>query len=768
MKLPEIVGLAVFGSALCSGQVLAQAANTVEEVLVTAEKRAEPIQNVPVAVTVLTGAQLDALSLNTLPEVARVVPGVQLQLKYGPGRPTFVIRGVALLDYNANNAPAAAIYVDDVYQPSTAMGGVSLFDLDRVEILKGPQGGLFGRDTSGGAVQVISTRPDFGRASGYAKAGFGRWNVWSLEGASNLPITDTLAVRISALREKGNGGWQYSLTDRKHWGAPDRTGGRVQVRYAPTPELDVNLKVEGSWNGSEVALARAVALYTRTGAFCAPALAGRRDDAGCFTLNQATRVVQRLPAGAFASEQARDGSTTLSHAFNRLKNRNRAATLSGTYHFDGFDLVSISGWNRFHYGQNYDFAASPDRMALQIDRTDFESVSQELRLLSTGDGRFSWLLGANWAQDNLTVDRAIDIRDNLMISPTLGIKDPRKAVLQLGYNQDTRYAAAFGQADYRVLDTVTVSGTLRYSDHTKRYYDGSVSASRPYLVTLTGLESRYELDDDLTGKASIDWRPAEGVMGYASVARGYKSGGVFGGFNQVAGQVRPYDEETVWAYEAGFKLALMQRRAFVSGAVFHYDYSDAQGFTNVQLPTTTGLTVAYPVLTNLGDAKHDGAELEATVNPVTGLTLQGGLAYLTANWENTNGLTYLSPEGIRVPQEGRTRAYAPKWSGFGLVRYEADLSQTLNAAAQVDANFRSDQTFPKTAVERAIGGVEAFSLLNGRLTFTLTPQQLSLSVWGRNLSNERYRTEVGSDGLGSYTETFGEPRSYGIEIAKRW
>lgn len=768
MKLKSIVTLAVAGSAVAGAPALAQTAGgEVGELIVTAQRRSEPLASVPITMSAFTGDQLNNLAVDRLPEVAAIVPGVQLQAKKGAGLPNFVIRGAGLLDYNPNNSPPTAVYIDEVYQPSPAMGEIPLIDLERIEILKGPQGGLYGRDTSGGAIQVISKRPILREHEGYVTLGYGRWNRFTLEGAGSVPLGDKAALRLTVYREDGDDTWQRSLASNTNWGEPDRTYGRLQLLVQPNERLDVNLKLEAGWDGSETVLGRSISLYTSNGAWCAAALQGRRDDAGCYNLSQVIRGMLRQPISPSGAAQTDDGSLTLSRPFNKLANRNRSGVLAATYRLDGAELKSVTSLGKFRFGQNTDFAASVDRLALQTERTDIDTFSQELRLVSTGDSRLRWMVGAIWAEDDLVEWRSIDMRDNILIQRGLGIPNPALAVLQLTYNQDSRYAAAYGQLNWRFTDALSLTGDLRYSDQKKRYYDGFVGASRPAITLLSNLESRYKLKDHWSGKATLDWKPRSGAMLYASVARGYKSGGIFGGFNQVVGQIAPYVEETVWSYEAGFKTEWLDRRLQVNGAAFHYDYLDAQGFTNVPMPIGGGLTAAYPLLTNLGDADHNGVELEAVARPAKGLTLQGGAAWLEATYTRTS-VVNTSPEGLLVPLEGRTRPFAAKWSGFALARYEMTLTDNLGAAFQVDANFRSRLTFPVTPVERALGGVPGYSLVNARATFDIRPHDFQVSVWATNLANRRYRLDFGSDGLGSYTEIYGEPRTWGVEVTKRW
>lgn len=765
MKLRLAVAAAAIGPALAGGEASAQVAEGVREIVVTAQRRAEPLRLVPITMAALAADELDARSITRLPQAAAATTGVQVQAKKGAGLPNFVIRGAGLLDYNPNNSPPAAVYIDEVYQPSAAMGEIALVDLDRLEILKGPQGGLYGRDTSAGAIHVLTRRPELGARDGYISFGFGRWRRGVLEGAATTPLGDKAAMRVTAFHESGDGGWQRSLPDGRTWGAPDRALLRVQLRAAPVERLDLNLKVEAGWDGSETALGRSIPLYSPTGGVCQPMLEGRRDDTACLTLSQFIRASLRLPPTPSAAQQTPDGSATLSRAFNTLGNRSLSATLSAAYALDGASLSSVTSLGRVRFKQNSDFGASYDRLALQTARTQIDTFSQEFRLTSTGDGQLRWLAGAIWAEDRLDEARSIDMRDNALAQRALVVPDPSAAFLQLSYGQDSRYAALYGQLNWRFTDTVRVTADLRYSDQTKRYFDGFVGFSRPYLTRLSNLASRYELDAHWSGKATLDWKPREDALAYASVARGYKSGGIFGGFNQIAAQVAPYVEETVWSYEIGFKTAWLDRRIELNGAAFHYDYADVQGFVSAASPAA--LPATYALLTNLGDAQHDGVELEGALRPMNGLVVQAGAAWLDARFTDTAAVG-VSPEGLSVPLQGRPRPFAPKWSGFALVRYETTLSPSLGAAFQVDANTRTRLTFPVTPVERALGGVPGYTLVNARASLDYRPYGFQVAVWATNLTDERYRLDIGSDGLGSYTEVYGEPRSYGVEVVKRW
>ena len=191
--------------------VFVSAQQVLEEIIVTAQKRAESVQDVPIAISAFSGEQIEELAIGDLRELIEFIPGVEMYDDRGiSSQPTWIIRGVGLADLNANNTPTAAIYHDEFYLTSNIMGGIGMFDIERIEVLKGAQGGLYGRNTTGGAVRVESVKPDLGGANGYATGSYGRYDAWSLEGAVGVPLGERAAVRIAALTNQG-GGYQDSL-----------------------------------------------------------------------------------------------------------------------------------------------------------------------------------------------------------------------------------------------------------------------------------------------------------------------------------------------------------------------------------------------------------------------------------------------------------------------------------------------------------------------------------------------------------------------------
>lgn len=226
---------------------------TLEEVIVTAQKREQSLQDVPIAITAFTQTDLRNLSFTNLQGLTEAVSAVELFDERGAGQPTWVIRGVGLADFNANNTPTAAIYYDEFYLSSNVMGGLGLYDLDRVEVLKGPQGGLYGRNTTGGAVRVLSVRPDLEQdVNGFIQGSYGRWDRSVVEGAVGGKITGNSAFRLAGMTDQ-NGGWQDTLATPgdDEYGDRDFTSGRAQLLLQPTDALELLLKVDAGYDKSE-------------------------------------------------------------------------------------------------------------------------------------------------------------------------------------------------------------------------------------------------------------------------------------------------------------------------------------------------------------------------------------------------------------------------------------------------------------------------------------------------------------------------------------
>lgn len=748
----------------------AQAQQGLEEVIVTAQKRTERAQDVPIALAAFGGDKIKELAIGDLRELSKRVPGVALfDDRAGSSQPTWVIRGVGLTDFNANNTPTAAIYYDEFYMTSNVMGGIGMFDIDRVEILKGPQGGLYGRNTTGGAVRVESVRPSLESFDGYATARYGKWGRYGVEGAAGGPLSDTVAFRIAGMIDQG-GGWQDSLATAgdDEWGDHDFYALRARLLFQPSESLQVNLKIDSGKDQSETVLGSGIGAYDpNTLLKCAPVLAGERDDANCVDWGTVNDLANGVAPGLQVSDQSGDGREVLTNPVNQLDNEWFAATVQIDWDLEDATLTSITGYIDYEMRQFYDYDAGVHENGHENSHSPIKSWSQELRLVSNADGPFEWLAAVNWAEDELDDRRQFLFADNLLVFGGLPYSER-------SYLQTSSSWAAYGQVGYRLNDALKLHGSLRYTDEQKDIENATlvifIAPGQPLPgVGITDVHRSWQLDEHWTGHAGIDWTPSDNALLYAKVTRGFKSGGFFGGFALTYEDLNPYIEETIWSYEAGFKTDWFDNSLRLNGAVYYYDYTDAQGYTTEFNDVThTALTR----LGNLGDAEHVGAELDFIWSPVAlpGATLSAGAAWLDAEFDSKN--SFLAQDfTTRVSYDGLQRSYAPEFSYDIEARYEWDIGADFRMITSVNYAWRDDvvnQDTTGTAIDAALYGVEAFGLLDARLQIGAQDDRWHVALVGKNLMDEEYVMSSTFDNLGSYMESFGLPFSWMLELNYNW
>ncbi len=746
-----------------AGQALAQE-GAIEEIVVTAQKREQSLQEVPIAISAFTGEDIDSLGTRNLEELTEYIPGAELFDDRGAGQPTWVIRGVGLADFNANNTPTAAIYHDEVYLTSNVLGGLGLFDVERVEVLKGPQGGLYGRNTSGGAVLMYSNKASAeDGTNGYITGRYGRWDRYGIEGAIGVPLGDSAAFRLSAMTDQA-GGWQDSLAtpgDDEH-GDRDFTAVRGQITWAPSDQFDLWLKVEGGEDKTETTLGYSRALFDpATGDFCAAALAGRHDENNCVALSNLTNGFILTPGdpGALPGEQTESGTKVLSAPINALDNSWIGTTLQMNLHFDFATLTSITGYLNYEDNQVYDFDSQP--LVLFEENTDSELTlwSQEFRLTSNGDGPLSWLLGAMYAEDEVNDDRLGDLSQNLLVFPTVGRR---------GFDQEASSWAVYGQGSYQFADQWQASASIRYTDEDRDFNDVFSEDIAGGFFYYQGVDLSTSLDDHWSGHVGLEWLPTDDAMLYGTITRGFKSGGFFGGFAFTPEELAPYEEETVTSYELGFKTTWLEQTLQLNGAVFYYDYQDVQGFTQ-EFSQVSGTVITK--LGNLGDAEHTGAELEALWVPaaVDGLTVQLALAWLDAEISDSDTIG-LDQAGMPYPIEGQRRGFAPEWSVFTQASYDWMLG-SLAASAQLNYSWRSDladEDSLLSPIDVAAFSHESYGVLNARLAVGAPDATWTVALVGRNLTDEEYWARASGDDLLSFTSTPARPMSWLLEATFQW
>ncbi|GBQ82555.1 TonB-dependent receptor [Asaia krungthepensis NRIC 0535] len=454
--------------------------------------------------------------MQALPDLIKYTTNAQNLDFYGGAMPTWVIHGVSLADFNPNSTPAAPVFLNDAYQPSTVMGTGSLFDIARVEVLKGPRSGLYGRNTIGGAVRVLTNKPNFGRASGSIGVSYGRWGDGHVNAAYDAPITRNMAFCIAETSDQGWSGWQTSL----------QNGG---VQFSAVGDLG---------------------------------------DLG------------------------------------------------------GLELTSITSLDYFDYGLNYNDAATGPVYATQVEHTPMRMAQENLRLGSGKPKRLDWLLGLDVAYEDLEENKQFQLFDDALETLYTGLSGAANEGI-LSYTQKTQSYSGYGQLTYHILPKLLLDFGARSTWEYKTYH-GAFQQSPGYYMA-SNVTRQYQLKDHVTGKAVLRYQFDPLNMVYASVARGYKSGGFYGGFPIAStAQIDPYREEQVWAVEAGFKAQTKDRKLIVDGAAFYYRTYNYQNFTTEYSAVSKTIT---STLTNLGTAVNQGLEGNIVWKPVPTLTLNLGAAY---------------------------------------------------------------------------------------------------------------------------------------------
>lgn len=760
MKRRFTTAVALFPALLSLPAVASERA--IEEVIVTAQKREQNLQEVSISVTAFGEGALKNLGVTSLDQLTQYVSATELFDDRGAGQPTWVIRGVGLADFNANNTPAAAIYYDEYYLTSNALGGIGLFDVARVEVLKGPQGGLYGRNTSGGAVRVMSRKAEIGEEfNGYIKGSYGRWDRYGLEAAMGGELSDRAAFRISAVTDQG-GGWQDSLATPgdDHYGDRKFLATRTQLRLQPDDTLDVWLKLDAGEDNSETTLGYSRALFDPvTGNYCASALAGKHDERNCVGWSNLTNVFALTPGdlGILHGGQDEDGTKVLSSPTNKLDNNWIGANLQIAWDLGPATLTSISGYLDYEDSQVYDFDAQPLILLEEDGTAQLTSWSQELRLASNGEGSFDWLVGAMYAGDEVDDDRVNNLRDNVLIYP---------GRFGRGYVQETESWAIFGQADIPLNDTWLLTSSLRYTDESKEYKDGYSRDDVYDFFYFSGVNESFDLDEHWSGHVGLEWRPTDNAMVYGRITQGFKSGGFFGGFANMVSDLEAYDEERVLSYELGFKTSWLDNTLQLNGATYFYDYQDVQGFTQALSPET-GTVVTK--LGNLGDAEHTGVELDVIWLPLEGLSLNLQAAWLDAKITDSDTVA-LSLEGTPFPIEGSRREFAPEWSTSMQARYEWHITELI-AAVQLNYSWRDDlatQDKSPSRVDHAAFSHEGYGIFNARVSIEAGDQSWNLALVGNNITDEVYWARASGDSLNSYVSTPTLPANWMIEGTYQW
>lgn len=743
----------------------------VGEIIVTAQKRSERLSDVPLSITAATGEQLANVGVSSPADLVKVVPG----FTYRPsdyGTPVFYIRGVGFNDIAVAVAPAVSVYVDQVPVPYLAMAQGASLDLERVEVLKGPQGTLFGQNSTGGAINFIAAKPTKELEAG-VDITYGRYNQTDIQGFVSGPLSDAVRGRL-AVRHEGRDGWQISQTrpdDRL--GKRDFTTARMTLDYDASDTLQLQFSANGWKDRSETLASQFVSLAIQSTYLDTPDLIA----ADPIYANAAPKNPRIADWGTVrpATLPSYIGQSKIED-YSKDDSYFQFALRGDLVVSDDITLTSITAYSQLKQDAPIDPDGTRyDNFGITL-KGSIKSFSQELRLAGKS-GPLQWMIGGNYARDTAKDDQWGDYYGS-----NTGVGPQRFSTFINSNHQKVRTAAIFGSLDYEIVPSVTARASARYTDHRDDFEGCLRDAGDGELAAAFGLASTTPIgpgecatldqttfaavpivtstlkQDNVSWRAGLDWKPTRDSLVYANVTRGFKAGSyptVPGLFPE---QFSPVTQERVTAYEAGFKLGALDRMLQLSGAGFYYQYKDKQIIGYID--TVFG---KVPALVQIPKSKITGFELAMTARPTAGLTLNGGVTYvhskIMSSFITSDGF------GVEVDVKGEQFPVTPKWQLIGDIDYRFTVSASVDLA--LGTNLRYQTRAPATFGNSPVFDIPGYALVDVRGGVESSDGSWKVQLWGRNIFNKFYINSI-THVTDTIARMAGMGASYGVTTSFRF
>ncbi len=727
-----------------------------DEIIVTAQKREENINTVPMSITAATGEQLRDAGVTQVRDLVKLTPGLT-HADSGVGTPVYTIRGIGFDDIAVAGRPAVTVYSDQAPIPFALQTRGVILDLERVEVLKGPQGTLFGTNTTGGAINFVAAKPTSEFEAG-ADLSYGRFNSRDISAFISGPISSTLAGRI-AIAHEGMDEWQQSFTTGEELGAKDFWNGRAILDWTPSERLKASLTLSGWIDRSDTQAQQLIGISFTT-PFPVPELIGYP-------------LAPRNPRAA-DFDVGRDYSRNNDFYQGNLRVDYDLA--------DDLTITSLTSYSHHNEHRLDDLDGTTVNNNSFVVFGELESVSQELRLAGRLGDRGNFTIGGFYADDNTTelyrVDSPISSVSNLFIA-FFGA-DPIN--FETLYNQDSVTKAVFGSFDYDLTDDINIYGGVRYTDFRTDFNgclkdsgDGVTAAIFSILAggvpimpgaCVTILESGLPgevtsvLDEDnVSWRAGAQWTVAPDIMLYANVSKGFKAGSFPSIPADSFRSFAPVTQESVLAYEAGFKAGLSDGALQFNGAFFYYDYTNKQLLGNEILP---GVGLVSKFL-NIPESRVVGGEFEIVTTPVDGLRISASGTYVDS--EVTGTFFDIDPLGNMIDFRGEAFPNTPKWQLSSDVQYTWAVSDRLDAFLGGNVYYQSDTNSDFGEID--LFRTDSYALLDLRAGIETNDGRLRASLWGRNVTNTYYWSAARQ--LQDANVRFvGMPATYGATLSVRY
>jgi iron complex outermembrane receptor protein len=690
---------------------------SIEEVIVTAQRRDQRLQDVPISVTVVGEAQLEAANLASGTEIARLTPNLRVSNLGNEDQPKFSLRGVATPDFNLNTTSPIGVFYDGVFIASQFLGGPQLFDLDRVEVLRGPQGTLFGKNTTGGAINFISKAPTF-EESGKLSLQVGNNSFIHADGALNLPLVDgKLAMRV-AFNVSSSNGWVKNFNPAgQDLSSIDNHAVRLSLLYQPTDDFDATLR----------------------------ALTTRANPTNIGLINEGTLPGGLTAAGVNPRINPLNGTPFDNHEgyYDRtngeIRIRGDSVTLNMNKHFDNVTATSDSNYTKGFFFNPVDAGGSIVPLAGVDFYADTQEWSEDLRFATDFNGPLNFIAGAYYGHDEVGIRTDWNFFNGALLR-------------NQSYDQARTSYAAYADGTYDITAVDTLYAGIRWTHDTGEVSNFQVTgAGAPPILPQPTKGYR---DSAPTGRAGVRHKFSDNTMGYVQYSRGYRSSAINGGALFNPNDFNVSLPETLDAYEIGLKTQFLDRRLTLNSSAFYYDYKNQQFINTVRIGQSN--------VVNAGAAQLYGLEVEAVAQVTPELTIRAGGSLLHTEYKQLVLNQIIGGVLTPVDLKGKQLIEAPHEEFTASLDYVRPVGSDARVGFHIDANHVGSEFYTPDNDPRA--RLPSFWESNARVSFGR--DNWEVGAWVKNLNDNDVPGGVTIDTqtLFLILRTPVYPRRYGVEI----
>jgi len=724
-----LVTLSLVGGLTLGAPARGDVATPDQEVIVTAQRRSQSVQDVAISMEAFSDQQLKDRGINNVLDLAEQAPNIHFNSYFEVGKPQISIRGISIsnLFTNFEQSPVG-IYYDDVFIGSRSGQMSQMFDEERVEVLRGPQGTLFGRNTTAGAISLVSKKPG-DQFEADSSVTFGRWSEFDIDGGVTMPLSDTLSMRVAGIKRQRDGweknlypGGQQNLDDVDNWGT------RALLLWKPSGDVSWLLNIHASGDLTNTPVIHA--------------------DLGTTGQNTPNLYTGYKETGAW-------DTVSTNYPFKE-KLHGHGAALTGTMKFGEYTLTSITGYERTDYTEQDDDDGSPYQIAPILTRDITSTYSEELRLAAK-KGRFDWVVGAFYYHEDLWQEyHTQSFTDPLFAGQGL-------AIYLDNYPTQTSYNyAGFGDLRTALADTWTLDVGARFT-HEQKHFVGSAFQNLPdfntgYFQTIGGPTDPLSVRDPSwnapTGRVALEWKLTPATLNYLSYSHGFKSGGVNGLAFNSSQELTPYNPEKVDTYEYGLKSSWLGGKVVVNGALFYNKLDNMQA-----LVVDVSHLIPLFFVRNAATGTSKGGELELKARPDRHWILSLGLGYADGKYDK-----FILPNGTDL--SGNEFVAAPKETVTASVQYRFDFFGG-SLAPHVEASYQSHVWFDVNN-RPGIDYQGGYTLLDAGIPWRTADAHWEVAAWGHNLTDKHYFLSTIGNGVGNYGAAVSYhalPRSYGVTFS---